>query len=267
MISVILPTYKPQSYLWECMSSLERQTLSHDKFEVLLVLNGCCEPYNSQIKSWLAQHASLNVNYIQINQGGVSNARNIALDKAKGEYITFLDDDDFVSPTYLEELYAKATPEIVSLCYPLSFVDGTADYQPYAITADYEKNFSLESCDYKKAKKFFSGPVYKLIHKSIIGERRFNLNFRNGEDSIFMFLISDRLKNVAFTSRKAVYYRRIRENSATTIKRSPLSVAMNSCAMIVTYAKIYLCHPFSYSFSFFLTRVLGSIRTVMIEGF
>ncbi|MCQ2217104.1 MAG: glycosyltransferase [Paludibacteraceae bacterium] len=266
-ISVIIPTYRPQNYLWECLSSLGGQTMSHDDFEIIIVLNGCCEPYNTQIKEWLSTQKSLNVNYIQIDRGGVSNARNLALDVAKGDYITFIDDDDFVSPTYLEELYNNATPQVVSLCYPLSFLDGTTEYRPYLITKDYEKNISLGVCDYKKAKKFFSGPVYKLIHKSIIGERRFDLNFKNGEDSIFMFLISDRMEKISFTSRNAIYYRRVRENSATTLDRSLMAVAKNSFAMIVSYWKIYMKRPRSYDFGFFFTRILGSIRTILCELF
>ena len=52
-ISVIVPTYKPQAYLWECLNSLCLQTLSKEDFEVILVLNGCCEPYKTQIQQYL----------------------------------------------------------------------------------------------------------------------------------------------------------------------------------------------------------------------
>ena len=191
-ISVIIPTYKPRDYLWECLNSLMNQNLSKDDFEIVLVLNGCCEPWKSMVKSYIDKEMKgVNVDFIQVDSGGVSNARNIGLDCAKGEYITFIDDDDFISPSYLEELLRKASPTVISLCYPLSFIDGTQEYVPYLITKDFEKNSGLNSCNYKRAKKFFSGPVYKLIHRDIIGDRRFDLHFHNGEDSIFMFLISD----------------------------------------------------------------------------
>lgn len=49
-ISVIIPTYAPKDYLWECLGSLENQTLSKDEFEVILVLNGEREPYESLIR-------------------------------------------------------------------------------------------------------------------------------------------------------------------------------------------------------------------------
>ena len=124
-ISVIIPTYKPQDYLWECLNSLVAQTFPKEDFEVILVLNGCCEPWKSNIQQYIdARMQGMNVNYIQTDEGGVSNARNIALDFAKGDYVTFIDDDDLISPTYLEELYEKAAPDTVSLCYPYAFNDG-----------------------------------------------------------------------------------------------------------------------------------------------
>lgn len=96
-ISVIVPTYKPQTYLWECLDSIYNQTFPKTDYELVLVLNGCNEPYNTQIKEWLSKHEDLQVQYFQIDEGGVSNARNIALNNAKGKYVTFIDDDDLIS--------------------------------------------------------------------------------------------------------------------------------------------------------------------------
>ena len=103
-ISVIVPTYKPQAYLWECLDSIYNQTFPKTDYELILVLNGCCEPYNTRIKEWFSKHSDLQVQYFQTDEGGVSNARNIALDNAKGDYVTFIDDDDLISPEYLKEL-------------------------------------------------------------------------------------------------------------------------------------------------------------------
>ena len=48
-ISVIVPTYKPQAYLWKCLDSIYNQTFPKKDYELLLVLNGCNEPYHTQI--------------------------------------------------------------------------------------------------------------------------------------------------------------------------------------------------------------------------
>ena len=261
-ISVIVPTYKPQAYLWECLDSIYNQTFPKADYELLLVSNGCNEPYNTQILDWLSKHKDLNVQFFQIDTGGVSNARNIALDNAKGEYVTFIDDDDLISTAYLKELYEKATPDTVSLCYPYAFNDGDIEKQlPYSITKAYDyickhkcKNLS------SMARKFFSGPCMKLIPMSFIHDRRYDVRFKNGEDSLFMFLISDKIDKVSFTSKDAIYYRRFRENSACTRSKTKREIIANKMNMIKAYISIYLRKPQKYSLLFFITRLLGALR-------
>lgn len=79
-ISVIIPSYKPQSYLWECLDSVCGQTFPKEEYEVILVLNGCKEPYDGQIREYIGSHRDIQWKYIHTDEGGVSNARNLALD-------------------------------------------------------------------------------------------------------------------------------------------------------------------------------------------
>ena len=262
-ISVIVPTYKPQAYLWECLDSIYKQTLPKDDYELILVLNGCKDPYDSQIKNWLVAHNEMQVQYFQTDLSGVSNARNIALDNAKGEYITFIDDDDFISPSYLEELYEKASPDTVSLCYPYAFNDGEPEKQlEYRITDAYEYCIK-HGCNNlsSRARKFFSAPWMKLIPMSFIQDRRFDVRFKNGEDCLFMFLISDKIKSVSFTSREAIYYRRIRSDSAESSKRSVSNRFMNDVKLSKEYAILY--RGGGYSTYFFAARLLAIIRDIL----
>lgn len=260
-VSIIIPTYKPQDYIWECLDSIRNQTFSNDDFEVILVLNGCKEPYYSQIQEYIDKHfAGYNVNFIQTDQGGVSNARNIALDVAKGEYITFIDDDDYISPKYLEELYRAATPNTVSLCYPYAFNDGKPEIQlPFSITDVYDTyhlrtDIRLSS----KVRKYFSGPWMKLIPKSFIQGRIFDVRFKNGEDSLFMFSISDKINKLSFTSREAIYYRRYRDGSAMMNNRTKKERAINTLNGIREYITIY--RNGKYNFLFFVTRLLAEVK-------
>lgn len=260
-VSIVIPTYKPQDYLWECLDSIKKQTFPAADLETIVVLNGCDEPYKSSIVQYIQQYfKGLNVRFLHTLDAGVSNARNLALDILEGEFVVFIDDDDFISSSYIEELYNKANKETVSLCYPLSFVDGTKDYKPYYITSDYNKYHDKTNCKYTQAKKYFSGPVYKMIHKDIIGDRKFDTSFKNGEDSIFMFLISDRINKVAFTSKNAIYYRRFRQGSAMLGKKNRRYVLSNCFKRIMAYTSIYIKHPFKYSFVFYWTRLLGSFH-------
>lgn len=263
LISVIVPSYKPQDYLWECLDSLVNQSFDSEKYEIILILNGCNEPYSTRILEYLSKvPRPVIFNYLQLDEGGVSNARNIGLKCAKGEYICFVDDDDYVSSSYLEELYSKAGRNVIPLSYPLCFEDGTETYKPYRITKDFDDCYSKGIQNFKNAKKFFSGPVYKLIHKDIICDRQFDTRLKNGEDSLFMFLISDRIKYIDFTSKKAIYYRRIRHNSAVN-SQSILYKIKNSITLFIKYNYIYIQSPLKYDFSFFFTRILGTIHRLI----
>lgn len=260
-ISVIVPTYQPGDYLWECLVSLAEQSFPHENFEVVLVLNGCREPWKSQIEQFISDRMSgINVNFVQTDVGGVSNARNIGIDISKGDYITFLDDDDYLSDSYLQRLYEKSAVNTVVLSNALAFNDGSKEEKvKYQLTDVYKKfahkkHLSLSS----KVRKYFNGPVMKLFPMTIIRDRRFDTRFKNGEDSLYMFLISDAISNIAFASSDAIYYRRYRPNSAITRKRTRRERIINTLKGIHQYCRIYnVCH---YNFLFFLSRVLAEIK-------
>lgn len=264
-ITVIIPSFKPQEYLYTCLESLEWQTIAKSEFEVVLVLNGCKEPFYSRICDFIQKFA-LNVNLMQTDEAGVSNARNIALNCAKGKYVTFLDDDDWVSPSYLAELYDLAETGCVPLSNIVAFEDKTDVRLPYYIT-DVFNRCHMNSKDYGilQIRSFMSVPCCKMIRRDIIGRRRFNKRFKNGEDSLFMFLLSDQMKRFRFASSNAIYYRRVRSNSAVTRKKTLKEKAVNALSLCVEYSRIYCSDISRYNFFFYLTRVLASIRNVFVK--
>lgn len=264
-ISVIIPTYKPKEYLWECLDSLVKQTFPKKDFEVVLVLNGCTEPYKTMIEKYIAEKMQgMNVNFIHTDVGGVSNARNLALDVAIGEYITFLDDDDYLSRDCLREMLSFQNGDVIVECYPYAFEDGDKQVRQkkYGLSNVYEYCVR-HNCNKlnSTARKFFSGPCMKLIPSYYIGDRRFDTRFKNGEDSLFMFSISDKIKKVVYTTKNAVYYRRFRKNSAVSKKRSIWERIVNNWKSIKEYTKIYRKE---YSLYFYLTRIAAEIRGIIM---
>lgn len=266
-ISVIIPTYKPREYLWECLGSLDRQTLPDDEYEVIVVLNGPQEPYDAQIREYISVHDGTRWKYICTATSGVSNARNLGLDEASGEYITFVDDDDILSPACLEGMLAVSAPDCVGLCHPQAFVDGKEGNVPYFLETDWHRLRSTGAVtvpvDFTRASRQFQGPCMKLIHRSVIGSRRFDIAFRNGEDSLFMFLISDRFSTVRLTPSDAIYFRRIRKNSLNS-SITPLRRTRNSCRMMKAYLKMYFGNKNAYRRGFLVTRVLGACKTMLV---
>lgn len=256
-ITVIVPTFKPQGYLWECLDSLCNQDYPIKDYEIIVILNGCCEPYYQDLKDYVARnHAQIVL--LQTDTGGVSNARNMGLDIARGEYVTFVDDDDYVSPKYLRSLYEAITPSSISVARPIAFYDTLAmTWKEYPITLVYNSFGSSNEVSPSKARRYFSGPWMKLIPMSFIQGRRFNPKFANGEDGLFNYLISDKIKIIRVASSDAVYYRRYREGSAVMTQRNRSQRIANNSRILREEVKIYLSNPRRYSLKALLRNAIG----------
>ena len=256
-ISVIIPTCHPQEYTVECLNSLKNQTLDSQCFEVLVVLNGEHDPYYSFLQQALPKNARILYSPV----ASACSSRNMGLDHAQGEYICFIDDDDKISPTYLEELLACAHKDIIAASSCLSlYEDGHIEKNSYSW--EYERHVRLGVQPFYRPKKIFSVPWMKLIHKDIIGTRRFNGHFPSGQDALLMFEISDKMDKVQFTSSNAVYYWRQRNNSLHRMGR--LKCISKYSKLSWAYICLYFHHPHKYNFYFFMTRLLASCHAVLV---
>ncbi|MGX7150924.1 glycosyltransferase family 2 protein [Enterococcus ureasiticus] len=101
LVSIIVPVYNLEKYIDKCVDSLVNQTYKH--IEIILIDDGSSDASNSKLKQWALSDRRIAV-YGQ-NNGGMGSARNIGLKNANGEYITFVDGDDYVSDTYVYNLY------------------------------------------------------------------------------------------------------------------------------------------------------------------
>lgn len=104
-VSVIVPVYNVEKYLAKCLNSLICQT--HENIEILVVNDGSTDCSGEIIQDY-AQRYPDKITAFQKENGGLSDARNFGLDRATGEYIGFVDSDDYVSPFMFEEMTALA---------------------------------------------------------------------------------------------------------------------------------------------------------------
>ena len=104
-LSVIIPVYRVEATLDRCVESIVGQTL--DDMEIVLVDDGSPDGCPAMCDAWAARDNRIRV--IHKENGGLSDARNAALDVAKGEYVTFVDSDDFLDLTTYASVMAKAT--------------------------------------------------------------------------------------------------------------------------------------------------------------
>lgn len=178
-ISVIVPVYKVEEYLHRCVDSILSQSFTD--FELILVDDG--SPDNcGKICDEYAQKDS-RVRVFHKPNGGVSSARNLGLDNVQGEWVTFIDSDDYVDSDYLSDLIfyqEQGNVEFVAICNCIK--EGTG-----ATHVNLKKeDFDLLLCKYRFSK--YLAPWGKLFKYDVI--KHINLKFDTkmhlGEDVIFV---------------------------------------------------------------------------------
>lgn len=100
LISVIIPAYNVEAYIDECLNSLVNQT--HRNLELCVVDDGSTDTTGERCDEWSIRDKR--VKMIHTPNRGVSHARNVGLDAITGDYVGFVDADDWVEPSYYERL-------------------------------------------------------------------------------------------------------------------------------------------------------------------
>lgn len=259
-ISVVIPTYKPGDYIEECLRSFASQTMDKELFEVIIVLNGCGMPYDSYIKQLIQKYSDkMNARMIQTDRAGVSNARNMGMQQSQAEYLTFMDDDDWATTDYLKLMLDRADNHSIVVTNMIDFSETDGSTQKKWMAMAYEKNKNRKKITFLSARSFFSSACGKLLPKAVVENERFNLNFRLGEDSLFMAAISKNIQEIKLADENAVYMRRVRAESAGRSNPSFWDRLCNVTRQVTAYVTTYLKSPFKYNFLFFMSRIVAVI--------
>lgn len=171
MISVIVPVYRAEAYLEHCLRSITEQT--YRDLEILLVDDGSPDRCPAICEAWAQRDPRITV-YHQHNSGG-GQARNTALDAARGEYIAFVDSDDYLAPQMLEFLLGLMEDDIDLVeCGYVTTSDDSARFD--ALEAPYHSG----CCSGREAmrehildRRFRQVIWNKLYRRQVIGEVRF----------------------------------------------------------------------------------------------
>lgn len=183
--SVIIPVYKAEKTLRRCLDSLLAQDCDHA--ELILINDGSPDESGRICEEYQERYSA--VQYYSKRNGGVSSARNIGLDMARGEYILFVDSDDFVAADYfstLDALTAKWNTDWIQ--FSKTIYDGSR-----YINQAYSETGLLSSSEYESTvcdaicRKRINSPCTKVYRRSIIddGKLRFDEQISNGEDKLF----------------------------------------------------------------------------------
>ena len=182
-ISVIVPVYKAEEYLPACIDSVLAQT--YKDFELILVNDGSPDHSGGICDEYAMRDVRIRV--IHKENGGVSSARNEALDIAVGEYIVFVDSDDTVAPDYLELLYKWRSYDYVTAGFAWQDSKGTWHkriFEEGAATIDAVRTLPSQYL----GKYYFGSPWATLMKRELITKNklRFDPSVHFGEDTLFI---------------------------------------------------------------------------------
>lgn len=231
LVSVIVPTHQGAERLPVCLGTLVNQSLGAEQFEVIVVQNGppCETP--AVVERMRRAHPRHSIRLLHSVEAGAGRARNLGIDAARGAWLTFVDDDDWVSANYLAALLENARPGRVPLAYVADVPDGTA---PGEAEPDFDNYLSRpllrnagRTLPLEKVPSALSANAGKLIPTAVARAVRYDTTLTSGEDFVFWIGAFARAPfDVQVTPRRrsAVYYRTMRHGS---VSRQDLSYRFN----------------------------------------
>lgn len=221
LLSVIVPVYNACQYIGKCLNSILSQKLMN--IEVIVIDDGSVDGSLDIIAEFSKQDARIRF-FHQVN-AGVSSARNLGLAQAKGDYITFVDADDYVDSTayvYILDLLAKEHADICIYAFLREYKGQriTVDLLPWEEGAVLDKKQIREDLiplliAAPRNKKSISGSVCRSVFKrDILDKIKFNVKVNIQEDLLYCIAAYARAEKIVITNRNVYHY--VKHGNTTT---------------------------------------------------
>ena len=244
-ISVIVPVYNVEKYVKKCLESISNQT--YKNIEIIIVNDGATDNSEKICREFVGNEDRAKL-YTKEN-GGLSSARNHGMQFVTGNYVLFIDSDDYISEEMIEELYnnIKAESADVSVCGVYNvYSDGQSPQCKEEVYFSCDRDGFLK--EYFIGEKIPGTICNKLISYEIASKISFPVG-KIYEDAFYQFKLVKYAKKYVVTT-KPYYYYFHRENSITT---KPYTIKNMDCIEIYSnfydYIKIEI--PFLSEFAFF----------------
>lgn len=184
MITIIIPIYNSEYTLNKCIDSILNQTLHN--WELLLIDDGSTDRSGDICDHYAAKDQRIQV--FHKKNAGVSSARNIGLEYAKGEWIVFVDSDDFVKESYLAHLLEHSQKQ-VDLIISYAEIHNGDNIQKESYPSKLVDDTNFESMFIENDMHWHTSPWSKLYKRNIIKEHhlRFCEGMHIGEDAVFLY--------------------------------------------------------------------------------
>ena len=220
LVSVVVTCYNLQDKIGKCLESLNKQTYPH--LEIIVIDDGSKDDSFSVIEAIAATDKRIRPVH-QENQG-VSATRNNGIDLATGEYLMFIDGDDYVADTYVEHFVEVADGcdmVIGALCYV--YPDGTRNAAPEAEFRCDKQTYVEKYYTQSVAKRTIFGPVNKLYRTALVQENhvRFPVDLAIREDGIFVLDVLAHCRQLCGIGYAEYYYIQSAPNESLVSKFHP----------------------------------------------
>lgn len=217
LISIILPIYNGEQYLRDCLESILKQ--KYHNFEVILVNDGSIDSSEAICRQYVNRDDRFR--YVQKEHGGASSARNYGLELVKGEYVTFIDADDWVEENYLELLHQSLkenNADISVSTYKKFDVDTNLFYLHAFQINESNQVFTQKELVEKlpqleRITESFEIIGGKLVKKSLLLGIQFNERTQLSENMEFWFKLYLLSNRIAFVN-KEIYNFRLQDSEA-----------------------------------------------------
>jgi len=214
-ISIIVPVYNVENYLERCVESIIKQTYTN--FELLLINDGSTDQSGELCDQLVSKNGNIKV--FHLKNAGVSNARNVGIQNSTGEWITFVDSDDFITNDYLETLISAVDGDD-SIGFSIARLHHIKNGQitELPVFSGKEEKWSTEQTmrELLTTSKTSFFPVAKLFRREIISDFTFNTDYHLAEDALFLTEVLLKTKCTSIFIDKPIYYYDHRQGSATT---------------------------------------------------
>ncbi len=217
LISVIVPCYNVEEYVAKCVDSLISQT--YPRLEILLIDDGSTDNTLSVIEKYTKQYENVRSHHRE--NGGLSAARNTGIEVSKGEFIAFVDSDDWVDKEYISKLYQSLVEndaDIVACGYQKEEGDsGIVSFDKYDVLSSYSAMKILGDI-YPKENVLMVLAWNKLYRRDIFTNIRYPAGKIHEDEYIAHRVISNASSIAVITD--VLYHYRIRDNSITGANKS-----------------------------------------------
>lgn len=200
LVSLLSPCYNVEKFLPQCLDSIINQTYSN--LQIVLIDDGSKDDTWRVMQDYAGKDNRIEI-YHQENQG-VAATRNHLLDKVKGDYVLFVDSDDWIEPDMVEFLIGKATKHNAEVTMCGMVVNDTPVRAEYA-----ESLLSKEEClrTFLFHKDLKGSLCNKFVKTSLLHNVRFHCGISYGEDALFCWYFLQNVHQVVMTDRQLYHYR------------------------------------------------------------